>query len=88
MKYLLWALVIYLAWRWFSAMQARKDGQGVEGARDASAIPETSATPAMKSERMVECAECGLHLPLSEALPGPGERFFCGQAHRDKQHFS
>jgi len=85
LKYLLWALVIYLAWRWFSATQARKNGQGAEGARDAGAMPET---PATNSERMVECAECGLHLPLSEALPGPGERFFCGQAHRDKQHFS
>lgn len=88
MKYLLWAVLIYLAWRWFSATQARKNRQGGEDARDTGATTATSATPAMNSERMVECAECGLHLPLSEALPGPGERFFCGEAHRDKQRVS
>lgn len=30
---------------------------------------------------MVRCAECGTHLPESEALPGRGGHF-CGAAHR------
>ncbi len=77
MKYLLWALLIYLAWRWYSAAQSRKQGQAGDGHGEAAA----SATNA---ERMVECPECGLHLPLSEALPGPGERFFCSEAHQEK----
>ena len=76
MKYLLWALLIYLAWRWFSAAQARKRSQ----VGDAAVSKEPA--PGAGTERMVKCAGCGLHLPLSEALPGPGDRFFCSDAHR------
>ena len=76
MKYLLWAVLIYLAWRWFSAAQARKAAQ----ASDAAA-PEASVSAA-GAERMVKCAGCGLHLPLTEALPGSDDRFFCSEAHR------
>lgn len=32
-------------------------------------------------EDMVACAECGLHLPRGEALPGRGG-FFCSDGHR------
>ena len=32
-------------------------------------------------EHMVSCAECGMHLPASDALPGRGGQF-CGAAHR------
>lgn len=32
-------------------------------------------------EDMVSCAQCGLHLPHDEALPGRGG-FFCCDAHR------
>lgn len=30
---------------------------------------------------MLACAQCGIHLPVSEALPGRGG-VFCGSAHR------
>ncbi len=30
---------------------------------------------------MLQCAQCGLHLPSGEALPGRGG-VFCGAAHR------
>jgi uncharacterized protein len=30
---------------------------------------------------MLRCAQCGLHLPSAEALPGRGG-VFCGEAHR------
>ena len=32
-------------------------------------------------ERMVACARCGVHLPVSEALEGDGGRF-CSEEHR------
>jgi uncharacterized protein len=32
-------------------------------------------------ERMVTCAQCGVHLPESEALEDSG-RFFCSEDHR------
>ena len=37
--------------------------------------------PQALPESMVRCAECGTHLPESEALPGRGGHF-CGAAHR------
>jgi len=35
------------------------------------------------SQRMVRCAECGLHVPRGEAVCD-GERCFCGAEHRDR----
>jgi uncharacterized protein len=37
----------------------------------------TSAPP----QPMLACAQCGVHLPVNEALPGRGG-VFCGEAHR------
>jgi uncharacterized protein len=37
--------------------------------------------PRETREAMVGCAQCGLHLPASEALPGRGGVFCCA-AHR------
>jgi uncharacterized protein len=34
-----------------------------------------------EGEAMVACAQCGIHLPDSEALPGRGG-VFCSEAHR------
>ncbi len=78
MKYLLWALVLYLAWRWFSAARAAPRGKDEAAAADG----EVSGA---RTERMVKCLECGVHLPVSEALPGPGDQFFCSESHRDQQ---
>ncbi|HET7791944.1 MAG TPA: PP0621 family protein [Rhizobacter sp.] len=45
-------------------------------------LPPTPAQPSSpKNEEMVACAQCGVHLPRSEALPGRGG-VFCGEAHR------
>lgn len=35
-----------------------------------------------KALSMVSCAECGLHLPVAEALPGRGGHF-CSAEHRN-----
>ncbi len=42
--------------------------------------------PAASSEDMVRCAQCGVHLPKSEARLSDG-KFFCGEAHR-REHES
>lgn len=48
---------------------------------------EPSATPAKAdvagAEAMRQCAECGVHLPESQALPGRGG-FFCCAEHRHR----
>jgi uncharacterized protein len=42
-----------------------------------TARPSTSAAP----QPMLACAQCGVHLPRDEALPGKGG-VFCGDVHR------
>ena len=37
--------------------------------------------PAAKSEDMVRCAQCGIHLPRGESLPA-GNAFYCSADHR------
>lgn len=38
-------------------------------------------SPAAEPQPMLACAQCGVHLPRDEALPGKGG-VFCGDAHR------
>lgn len=43
--------------------------------------PPGGDAPAAPPQAMLRCAECGLHLPAGDALPGRGG-VFCGEAHR------
>ena len=43
-------------------------------------LPPAADTPPLP-ERMVRCAQCGVHLPESDAL-ADGDRHFCNEAHR------
>lgn len=63
MKYLLWALLIYVAWRWYETKKAA-DADASPAQPASSAAP----APAGSAEKMVACACCGIHLPQSEAL--------------------
>ena len=42
--------------------------------------PETGESPA-KIEDMVRCAQCGVHLPMSESILAQG-RYYCCEDHR------
>jgi len=74
MKFVLWALVIYLCWRWFTAQK-----KTVAGAEPTSPEAEEGV------EQMVQCAQCGIHLPASEAIAGPERKLFCSHEH-SSQH--
>ena len=37
--------------------------------------------PPGEGERMVDCSQCGVHLPVSEAVEAQG-RYFCSDEHR------
>jgi len=79
LKYLLWAVVIYLAWRWFKASRSNK----VEGSASSETVSQDNHSNA---EAMVKCAQCGVHLPISEALPGSSNQFYCSDAHRGSRN--
>jgi len=79
LKYLLWAVVIYLVWRWFNASQRNK----AEGSASPSSMSQTKHPD---TEAMVKCAQCGVYLPISEALPGSGNQFFCSDSHRGSRN--
>jgi uncharacterized protein len=68
MKYLVIVLVV-LAVLWL--------------ARNARRIPPPRGpqAPGTGQQTMLECMQCGLHLPRDEALPGRGG-VFCSEAHR------
>jgi uncharacterized protein len=42
---------------------------------------EPPAKPGAAGERMVDCSQCGVHLPVSEAIAAQG-RYFCSHEHR------
>jgi uncharacterized protein len=79
LKYLLWAVVGYLVWRWFKASKRNK----AEGAASPGTVSQSTHSD---TEAMVKCAQCGLHLPISEALPGSSNQFFCSDAHRGSRN--
>ena len=71
MKYLL--LLIVLALVFFLL--------GVKRARPPTRPPQARPPAPPAPQNMVSCAQCGLHLPRDESLPGLGG-VFCSAAHR------
>ena len=50
------------------------------GRRNAPPPTDKPAAPD-EPQPMIRCAQCGIHLPQGESLPGRGG-VFCGEAHR------
>ena len=91
MKFLLWALVLYLVWRWYQSTQnkikrdAESDDAFQSPQSNGQTAAQTSATELV--EKMVSCSHCGIHVPLSEAVQSNGGSFFCSIEHQ-RQHTS
>jgi uncharacterized protein len=73
MKYLV-LLAVVLVVLWF-LRNSRRGGPS----RDQAPPP---GAPAAKPQDMVECPVCLVHLPRSDALPGPDGQFYCCAEHR------
>jgi uncharacterized protein len=76
MKLLLWLVVglVIVAW----LMRGKKSLKSPESTRQ----PEVAAVSESKAEPMVQCAHCGIHLPVSESLVDPKGTAFCCEEHR------
>jgi len=77
MKFLLLLLAVFVL-LWMLRGSVRR-------ARRPPQSPPPTSKPAQTTDApkpMLSCAQCGLHLPRDEALPGRGG-VFCGAAHRD-----
>ncbi|MFG6413178.1 PP0621 family protein [Roseateles sp. DC23W] len=73
MKYVLLLAVLAILFFVLGAKRAR-------GAKEREPEARRPAEPA-RPKAMLSCAECGMHLPADETLPGKGG-VFCSAAHR------
>jgi uncharacterized protein len=74
MKYLLVLAVVMIAfWLW------RK---GREEELRSRAPPRRKRRDADAPAEMARCAQCGLHLPATDAIAGDAGRLYCSAAHR------
>lgn len=85
MKYLIWAVILYFAWRWYLASKEKAASAEADDGRESgpgSRAASPAASGAGATEKMVACAHCGIHLPLSEALTSADQRSYCCEEHR------
>ena len=77
MKLGLWLLIAVVAFLWFN--HARKQRQKIR----AGTAAKRADTNAIKGEEpIVACAQCGVHVPLSESSVSATGTRFCSEAHR------
>lgn len=75
MKYLLLiAIVLLVLWLWRGNRGEERGGQAGERRQP----------PPGRPQDMIECPVCHVHLPRSDALPGPDGRFYCCAEHRSR----
>lgn len=87
MKYLIWLIIVLAVVVW--VQRAKKNL--IRRARDAAAAGQQGGTaqggrPAAEAkavEQMVQCAQCGIHFPTSEAVQGNAGAVFCCVEHRE-----
>lgn len=75
MKFLLWGVIIVAIVLW--VLRAKKT---LAAMQDQQRSKHEDALPS--AEPMVECAQCGIHLPSSEAIPGRLGALYCSVEHR------
>lgn len=79
MKYLLLMLVV-LGLVFLSGV---RKGRAGSGPAPGGGTPPRAPSAGTDAALMVSCAECGTHLPESEAFPGRGGHF-CSAEHRQR----
>lgn len=75
MKFLLWGVIGFIVVMWLA--RTRKITPHSEHGRQSGAESKERGV-----EAMVRCAQCGMHIPLSEAIVDQSHIAFCSEAHR------
>lgn len=74
MKLLVWAVIGVVMVMWLMRSKQAKPTIRPPGA--------ARVNDAQEAEKMVQCAHCGVHLPLSEAVSDASGVQFCSEEHR------
>ncbi len=88
MKYLIWLVVLLAVVVWFQ--RAKKSMLAGSDSADAKAEPGMPPPKSSRSRRssdggaetMVQCAHCGIHFPVSEAVVHASGAHYCSEEHR------
>jgi uncharacterized protein len=75
-KLLFWVLIAFVVISWF--VRSKKDGKQ----QDEHSKQAGGASRPSEVEAMLQCAQCGLHIPASEAVVTEQGKVFCSQEHR------
>ncbi|RJF97758.1 PP0621 family protein [Noviherbaspirillum saxi] len=75
MKVLIWTVIVLIVVLWL--VRGKKNKTRSQASTHAPQ-PDSLDEP----QPMIQCAECGVHLPMAEALPGPAGTVFCSDEHR------
>lgn len=76
MKYLLLlAIVLLVVWLWRGSRTQDRDDAGARPPRP---------DPRVAQQDMIQCPVCSVHLPRSDALPGPDGQLYCCAEHRSR----
>jgi uncharacterized protein len=79
MKYLVViAVVLLVLWLWRSGRREEEQ----ERRADAARRPEPAAR--VEQQEMIRCPVCSVHLPRTDALPGPDGQLYCCAEHRSR----
>jgi uncharacterized protein len=73
MKYLLLLAIVFAAFLMWRNNRAQSRGK--------QSSPGSNSTPGQPQD-MIACALCDLHVPRTDALPGPGGKLYCSAEHR------
>jgi uncharacterized protein len=98
MKYLIWLVVLLAVVVWFQRTKKSmlrggdRTGTGAGGAGPAEPMADgATARPKARrfrrsteggAEAMVQCAHCGIHFPVSEAVTHASGALYCSEEHR------
>lgn len=92
MKYLIWLVVLLAVVVWFQRAKKSMLAGSDAGEGAAADVPKPKASRFRRSadssaETMVQCAHCGIHFPVSEAVVHASGAHYCSEEHRHQASF-